>query len=553
MKIKDEIPNIFQLRENFIEKSFWFLYWIDGIYIRDEVKYADFHFINKNSPDDNFHEFQNSKRVIISLKFSLVCFFSIGCVFDEYGRLIHFPEGDNYNSDVITLSENYSLIKEKANIKELVDNIFYPLPSLRLTNEICYFVANVKIKKDWIKVIIPILSVCSYLYFKSEIITELIVSNDLLYFISFHELEKDNKKIGYVEYDNSKILNNEVRSIVPFFFLKDSLGMKSLDLISNNILLGLIQNRMEETDKLIYLNTIMPFSNMVDFELKGKMITINNKKYFFSYAVKNIIIKDDDLFKVDKVMLVPKYNKVKYWENAIKNFRERTKRERRKLNEGYKKLQYVKDYNGIYFPSDFCLKNLPSSFGLYIETQMSDDELIEIHHNLYQNNSRGIALNSNYMNLIYESLINDIRFQKINFIAIDDVIFKRKQTIIFVNELEFNVWVIEIKYKDFYFYLIDFLREHIGVVSSIRGYSRITPLTMKVFLHKIIYNYLRYPNFYMWFKIKQDRSTFIKDFEIDILDSQDYNPLDFYSSDNKAFEKISDIEQKLGIFISKAV
>lgn len=549
MKInEDEIPNIFQLRENFIEKSFWFLNWIDGIYIIDGIKFADFHFINNDTPDDNFNKFENNRRVILSLKFSLTSFFSVGCIFDEYGRLLKFPEGNNYSCDVITLGEDYQLIKEKENIKDLLGNIVYPFPSLSLTSEIYYFTTDVKIKESSVKVIIPLLSVCSYLYFKSEIITELIMSNELSYFVSFKETEKDKIKIGYVEYDNSKILKNEIRSIAPFFFLKDSLGVKSLDLIGSYMLLDLIQNRMEGIDKSIYLNTIIPFPNTVKLELAGKMITIKNEKYFFSYAVKNIIIKDD-LFTVAKVILIPRYNEIRYWEDKIKNFRHRHKIKSRKLYEG----DIIKDYNGVYFPLDFFLKKHSYSFRLDIENQMSDDELIEIHHDFYKNNSRGIALKSNYMNLMYESLINDIRFQKVDIIVFDSLIFKRRQTIIFVNELEFNVWVIEIKYRDFYFYLIDFLRGQIGIVSSVREYSRITPLTMKILLHKIIYNYFRYPDFYFWFKIKQDKSTFIKEYGIDILDSLEYNSQDFYINNNKTYENISDIEQKFDAFIRNAV
>lgn len=547
-----EIPNIFQLKEHFIKKSFWFLYWIDGLYIIDGIKYADFHFINKDTPDDKFNGFQKNCRVTTRLKFSLTSFFSIGCIFDEYGRLVRFPEGSDYNCDVITISEDYDLIKARGNIQELSENVFYPFPSFNLINEIYYFTENVKIKGSNIKVIIPVLSVCNYLYFKSEIITDCILSNELSSFFSFHEIERDNVKTGYFEYDNSKILNDEIQSIAHFFFLKESLGLKSMNLIGNYIILSLIQNKIEKNNKQIHLNTIIPFSNVADYKLRGKIININSKKYFFTYAIEDIILKDN-LFRVDKIILVPRYPEIQYFENTIKYFREKHKRTRRKLYEGYKNLRAVEDYNGVFFPVDFFLKNPPLYFGLNIQTQMTYDELITIHHNLYLNNDKAITLKSNYIYLICESLINDIRFQNVNFIVEENVIFRRKETIIIVNELEFNVWVIEIKYKNFYFYLIDFLRDHIGLVSSKRENSRITPLTMKVFLYKIIYNYFRYPDFYIWFKIKQDKSIFVQDFGIDILDFLEYNPKDAYCDNNKVDERVSFIEQKLDDFLKKAV
>ncbi|TEB41516.1 hypothetical protein D0809_25130, partial [Flavobacterium circumlabens] len=183
---------------------YWFLNWIGGVYIVDDIKYADFYFINKDTPDDKFNEFQKKCQVTVQLKFSFTSYFSIGCIFDEYGRLLYFPEGINYDCDIIEINQDYDLRLIKGKIQCLNENLVYPFPSYKLTNELEYFTTNIDVSGSTTKIIIPVLAMCSYLYFKSVNLTEYIISNEWVSVFSFREVERGNTKTGYFEYDNSK-------------------------------------------------------------------------------------------------------------------------------------------------------------------------------------------------------------------------------------------------------------------------------------------------------------------------------------------------------------
>jgi hypothetical protein len=548
MKINDdEIPNIFQLKVKSKKNTFWFLNWIDGVCIIDEIKYADFHFINKKTPDDKFNKFQQSCKVIVKLEFSLTSFFSIGCIFDECGRLLYFPEGINYDCDVINIDKDNHLKLAKGEMQNINENLFYPFPSHTLIDELYYYTTTINVKNSNIKIIIPVLAICNYLYFKSVDLTESLMSNDWMNLFSFREVERDNSITGYFEYDNSKILNSEIKSISQFFYLKDSLGLRSINLIGNHLKRELIENKSKNIQKNIYLKTVIPFSAEANFKLRGKIINHKSQNYFFAYVVENIDL-NSDLFTIDKLILVPRFPEIQYLENRIKYLREKQKRHKRKL---YKDLIEVKNYNGTFSPMDFFLKNSCLDFGLNVTTQMSDDELITIHKKLYLNNDKVINLKSNYLFLICESLINELSYLQINFVAINHIIINKKETIIVVNGLNFSVVIIEINYQNNFFYLIDFLRNYIGLISCEREHSKITPLTLKIFIHKIIYEYFRLPDFYIWFKIKEDKSIFIQDFGIDVLDYIGYEPKNIYSNDNKVCSKVSDIKQKIDKLIKK--
>ncbi|MFH6957325.1 hypothetical protein ACHRV1_07960 [Flavobacterium aquidurense] len=540
----DEIPNIFQLKETFIKDSFWFLNWIDGVYVVDDIKYVDFHFINKDTPDDKFSEFQKNCQVTVQLKFSLTSFFSIGCVFDEYGRLLYFPEGINYDCDLIDINKDYALRLVKGKIQCINENLVYPFPSDELTNELEYFTTNINVNGSTIKIIIPVLAMCSYLYFKSEDLTEYIISNEWSSVFSFREVERDNIKTGYFEYDNSKILNSEIKSISQFFFLKDSLGLKSIILIGNHLRMSLIKNKLKEGKKSVYLSTVIPFSYGANFKLRGKIINHEGQIHFFTYAIEDITV-ENNLFTVDRVILVPRFPNIQHLEDKIKHLREVRKRQNRKRFEGYKGLRDVKNYNGTYFPTDFFLKKSPLFFNLSIITQMSDEELITIHQNLYSNRNKANTYKSDYIFLICKELIHKLKSPYINFIAIDQLLFDRKETVIVVNDLKFNVLIVEISYQNNYFYLIDFLRDYFGLVSSEKQNSKITPLTLKIFLHKIIYEYFRLPDFLLWYALKKDRAFFIENFGIDVLDYLGYNPMNIYCNDNEVDKKVADIKKLL--------
>lgn len=540
----DEIPNIFQLKETFIKDSFWFLNWIDGVYVVDDIKYVDFHFINKDTPDDKFSEFQKNCQVTVQLKFSLTSFFSIGCVFDEYGRLLYFPEGINYDCDLIDINKDYALRLVKGKIQCINENLVYPFPSDELTNELEYFTTNINVNGSTIKIIIPVLAMCSYLYFKSEDLTEYIISNEWSSVFSFREVERDNIKTGYFEYDNSKILNSEIKSISQFFFLKDSLGLKSINLIGNHLRMSLIKNKLKEGKKSVYLSTVIPFSYGANFKLRGKIINHEGQIHFFTYAIEDITV-ENNLFTVDRVILVPRFPNIQHLEDKIKHLREVRKRQNRKRFEGYKGLRDVKNYNGTYFPTDFFLKKSPLFFNLSIITQMSDEELITIHQNLYSNRNKANTYKSDYIFLICKELIHKLKSPYINFIAIDQLLFDRKETVIVVNDLKFNVLIVEISYQNNYFYLIDFLRDYFGLVSSEKQNSKITPLTLKIFLHKIIYEYFRLPDFLLWYALKNDRAFFIENFGIDVLDYLGYNPMNIYCNDNEVDKKVADIKKLL--------
>jgi len=547
----DEIPNIFQLKENFKKNSFWFLNWIGGVYIVDDIKYADFHFINKDTPDDKFNEFQQNCQVIVQLKFSLTSYFSIGCVFDEYGRLLYFPEGINYECDLIDINEDNDLYLVKGEIHGINENVVYPFPSYTITDELEYFTANINVRNSNVKVILPVLAMCNYLYFKSVDLTEYIISNEWASVFSFREVERDNIKTGYFEYDNSKILNGEIKSISQFFFLKDSLGLKSINLIGTHLIKKLIHNRLENINKSIYLSTVIPFSNGANFKLKGKIINHKNQNYFFTYAVENIALKNN-LFSVDKVILVPRFSEIQYLEDKLKLIREVHKRRNRKLYEGYSTLREVANYNGANFPTDFFLKKSPLLFDLSIITQMSDDELKIIHKKLYSNNSTANTLKSDYIFLICEELISNLTSNYVNFIAIDQVFYNRKETVIIVNDLKFKVLIIEISYQNNYFYLVDFFIDYLGLISCENQNSKITPLTLKIFLHKVIYEYFRLPNFFLWYALKENKFFFIENFGIDVLDYLRYDAGDIYCNDNKVNKKVTDIKLLLEKFRKKA-
>lgn len=507
----NRIPNISGLKKNYQKDSFWFLSWIGGVFFYEGKKFVDFYFINIDFPSQNCSKKNEDVTIAVSCEFYFTTYYTVGCVFDSEGKLRSFPGQSEYHCDIVNIDYNDQLNYKKEKIGNLPCDRSYPIPKAEFDYDLEYLSSEKIIDNRKLKILINPILICNYLYFKSEYLTDILISQDWTSYFVCEETTKENKVVGTLVYDNYKISKEEAYCLAPFFFMEEDTGVKSINLISSHLTKEFIKNKSQQVKKRIYIKTTFPFSSKVQMQLLGRRFIFSNEEYFLCYKINELVLSEKKIFSVDTLNLIPKFPN--FSESSLINKRKGILYQKKLKCDYYQSDKY---YNGILFPFDYFYQK---SQNFTLRKILDKVEVSEIHRKFQLQNQFNTL---NYIDFILKTIEDKLTEKYLCAAGINKIHIGEKETKIVLHGFDFRFTIFEINIGNNFFYLINF-NGQIGLISEEKNREKIMPLILKLFSEKIINDYLIYADFLFWFQVKSDQLIFNKDFGIQIHNCIDCN------------------------------
>lgn len=503
-----KLPIIYQLQRYQLVGKYWFLYWLGKIEYFQGKFYINYYFINKKTPDDFFENDYTGEKTIVKLEASLISLIKVGTIFDFNGLFICNSEDYITKSGMINVSFKSNKRPIKSQLRFNFKEELFPTVTDNDLEGFAYFEKKIIKNRNEYKVIIPIHVMCSYLYFRCRFITEEILCSSIFSLFdldSFTVKEINGLKIGVLLYDNLKALPQEIYSISQFLFIKDCMGVKSINIISSylqNIYSLIEENKVKEA----YSVTEFPFLANIDIDLRGKFINDGTKKYFLAYEVKEINFREN-IFTIDHLILKPKYEN--YNANLL------AKRSFCKLNSNLKLSQK----ENIRMVS----KKYPLDLGLEIDIykmQINKNQELEliIINDRFRNRKflikRPIDTSYYYSFLTY--MLIGKKFN-VEFKYLNNIQLKSSGTKIKISGKSYKILILEIIYKKGFFYKIELGGYFTLTICKEPTLSKLVDIELKILIEKIINDFSFENGFYREIN-ERDVEHYRRSYNINICD-----------------------------------
>lgn len=508
-----KIPILHQLQGHQLRGQYWFLYWIGRIVYKSGIYYANFHFLNKSTPDNFFRNIYKAKKFTVELEASLISLLDIGAIFDLNGIYVCKSEDYLTKSGIISIS----LEPTDRPINSSINFGLRKYCELLSDNDLkgsAYFEKTIIKNGTKCTVIIPNYVICSYLYFRNRFITNEILSSTIFSLFdleSFILNEDQGFKTGTLLYDNRKVLPQEIQSIAQFLFINNNLGFKSINFISSHLQQMFSTSKERECDGA-YIMTDLPFPTKIDMELTGQFVYDEAQSYFIAYEVKNIHF-EENIFSIDKLVLEPKYkNENNYSSLSLK-------RSYVKLNFNEKLGISQKDNTASIrrkYSLDFGLKTY---INWYPNKENREPELITFYSRFKRENDFSIKFPEDiysYNKEFIQEIRLDRRF-KIKYMYLNNLKLNYGCTQITIDGNFYKMLVLEIIFKRNYFYKIELTNYFTVTLCKEQKSTKITEIDLKIIIEKII-NDFSFENGYYRKATKRDIEDYRRKFNINICD-----------------------------------
>ncbi|MFK7114667.1 hypothetical protein V3468_09485 [Flavobacterium oreochromis] len=488
---------------------YWYLYWIEKIGFGNKIANIKLNFINTNTPDNLYKGFNLCRkfRQTVVRPIEILSYVEAGIIYDTHtGNYIFQSEYfiKDWNISVY-FPANYKKTNEPFTF---LNSKYSPLNNDDNLNGLSYYLFNLKDNK----VIITDYVISKYFSMKSSKFISKLISNGINELFDLKnikiEKDKDGNKIGFLRYNNNLLGYRDVKSIAYLFFIKDNAGIKYLKSFETNILSYFINNKDNDVElkEGVYLDTTLPFSQDIHFEIQGKRFQVE-KDYFF-IAEKIVSHKiDSNMFIVDEIKIEEIYPK-----NSTKD---RDELEEIKVNRPSQpkenELEITNDNSGnlqANIKDNFIPLTNPFGFNLPTNKNKRNSQQNAYNVTNVRSNTELIGetillqdTDDDFANLRNNIIEDYLEVKKVNKFELMDLvseILKRYNVKIEYNYLNksiltsnvynfdgFKVMIIPLCYEDNYFYIIDFEKSSGGFIRS-NLMTRIDPFTLELFIKQCL-------------------------------------------------------------------
>lgn len=533
---------------NFNQKAlgkYWYLCWVGKIRHKNDNFLALLHFVNSNKGNDHVNDINSSYRCVIEVSIGVLYLLPIGTIYNADGS-IHKTLSDydkkyytkvsavaNYNPT----TENFSFLK--SSYSHLTDKIdFEGLRYFKFINRKSD--KNNPDKVIRVHVILPIQTLCNYLFFKSSNIINRLLNEDLgqcFMLKSKKIIHKEDKKIGFVIYDNKKLNYSEAKALAPFLFMRNNSGIKSITALETNLKHFFYSNKndISKFKKGTYLYTELPFNHQTFFKLQGKEFNDNGKHYFMAYRIIGHEFRGKNIFDVDEVLLEKLYpqNNLKnqnssqntvitgttpvLLENLEISITNTSGNNSIPIHQEiietdsffdfdipiYEVIKDVndKDYDATLIPNDMDIEG--ATLAPYISD--SDSEFIRVNYNSSLKEVNRFEFIKQTVNILHLNYGVEFKFKTMNKVISSSLTYN------FIKlERSHQVMVVELLFENKYFYLVEFEMGHTGFIHDNR-FDSIIPFRLEMFVVDCLTHYTELEkNQRFWTVLKEKTVLFLK-------------------------------------------
>lgn len=484
--------------------QFWFLNKIKGVRYNNGKYFSDFHFINKSTADDIFHE-EDGDEIVISLSVAFYTFFNVGCIFSRDGYLLaRAPYTFKTNQNTSTLSiENFpEAAFLNAEECENSNTNFFPFDIV----DCKHYIFDLKIDERLTKVLIPERVICSYIFFRNLFVTKKILDDSLLDCFdlsNFDSVKLDNDQEALrIFYNNRKILPQEAYLVAQFFNIRN--GTKSINSISGNLVKSFTE--LKDHDQYPSIRADLDFMKDIEIEVTGKSFENKSETFFYVYEVTTLICSADKLSKYDNILLTPIFKDNNYRKLLLHRSLE---------NQSINTLRYTEKKFSIY---DSLRPVFYTGTDVYVmEYNTSDSDKCVLLKDFYsfhiKNKSKAIKTSALSTSLLRNFKKLGLKASILHYNSLDKIISRLK-----VANSEYSAIIFDLEYMSQKFYYVELSYDFILLMYN-EAFKEILLIDLILVLENIIHNFSLENNRFRSFQ-KFDTNRYYLKFGITVL-SQD--------------------------------
>lgn len=469
--MKEKYPIIKQLDASEYPGTYhWCLRWIGGHFVRDEIIFNVFYFELVSEKN------KGQERIIreIELESYNTAFFEIGSVFNRYGCLIVGPSNSDFSQITVRLESGQMPVSGL----NFCGSANFPIPR-EAGIGFSYFEAVTDVGGRTVKVIIPVLAVCKYLYYSSSFIVEYILAGRIS-----EVIEKKNENVIVV--DNKKAVFNEIIGIIPYMFGYKNIGIKSLNMISSGFKAKLINN--PDQNPTYYLHTSLPFHKPVDLSIIGNFCYVNDEQVFFAYSLTDVKYNVTEYMLFDK-KVIP-FSTIQNRDLEFLTSEIRRKRTDTSINYrgNEKQVGTGRFYNGRLHPSmNYIIRKESVHYNGEIEWPRNPSKIrlknLASYANRIRNNARYRAntkIVGNYLGSIIGNLSG---MYKTEYHTLNGMAERSRKNVLSINNIDVEITISSINKDDCYFYLVHIGFEFLFLMAYKNSYSKISDIELELIIN----------------------------------------------------------------------
>jgi hypothetical protein len=525
---------------------YWYLSWIEKATIyKGNISRIKIHFINTLECKDYMRELDKSHSAVLELDVRVLMFLTIGSIYDVVDQCIvrHVDYATTIKDMKVSVVGDYRPTDMAMNLE---DYRYTPFSNrIDFSNLSYYSFSGVSTEGNYrfdnIKVILPVTTLCQYLFFHSTNIVFSLLNYrlDQLFLLDEKKiLIIDDCNVGYVRYNNKILSKSDAKVLAPFLFIKNDKGIISLNGISNNLSSYFYNNRYnkQKFNKGSYITTSWPFPVNSSFNISGKDFWTYTRHgeeldrkdvYFLAYEILNHSLHESVL-NVDQIRVEGVYEKSNKKSDT-------TKREGVRIRQGkYPEIDgNMVDVNNApnnnALPVQFNVNQKTSlfSFEIPIDILIRDESDPDFNVNLLLtekelssatlDNFNSDSLADHYP--VEGRVVPNKSISRFDFIKMTVLELGRRGIDCSFNCLDksigfemkyhfsdYDVMVVELNFKSYYFYLIEFEFGSTGFIHGI-NYEQIPGRAIELFIDFCLESLTsRKKNESFWSLVKRMRS-----------------------------------------------
>lgn len=539
--------------------DYWFLNWVGYTKRNTDHFTIDLYFVNTSTPSDRVGNFLLESQVIINKPSSVLYHFTIGCIFNRAGKLILHPKeyAKKYTA-ILKLAPNFLPTKKQLPFGK---GCHFPIPEDK--KNFVYYKIYQKNQFGPSIVILPIHTICNFLYFGSSELIKILMEDRLSEIVDLNSKKQGNDEDGWkglLYYDNLKISKEEIKKLAPLLFIKNGLGVVALRKIGSLLLKGLLK---EKSKFKSYIDTTLPFHGC-ELTLHGKYINYNGSKYFIVYEINNITINKKENYVVDSIEIKPKFpnESTEDRNNHVPKKGDKKRGENvdieliisseNPIGDSFNPIENIKTDENI-FDSD-----IPIEF----ETRLDQDETYDVNTSVIPTHMEEITLELEkiekeskalrsklikeklvfnrfeYLHLLCEILDKEYGVSK-SFVEFANYIDQKRTSYFLYNGKSYELIVVKIKHEARVFYLVEFQKGLTGIIHDIH-HNDIDLVRLDLLIREVVKDEME------WSLIFRQSKRYLRKYGIQIIqpvrhqvkNMKDYDAITFHAAE-KIYSKIA--------------
>lgn len=558
--------------------DYWFLSWKGKYYPKEGVLNRNLYFVNTFDFSDKTSCMNFAETYSISIPFNNDLFFSVGEIYNKKG-VMKKGVGDYTKKLKI---KNGVLPFYKTTSKSVGIDVNYckgyPFPKNDELHGLNYFHLNIferdftKSQKETkeIKCILPADILCHFLFFKSNNLLNILLMNRLADFVPIDRIkiyQEEDIIIGELAYDNTKLKKRDVEYLAPYFFFKNSRGIKSMYSIGSNLINDLIvkNNNDEEVKSSIKID--LPFDCKSKMTLQGKEFFDSGSdcNYFVVYNILKLELEDTKQLIVDRIRVVPMHpnDSTKDRKNHKPIVIERNQADRGNDNLDIN-IDNIPGNSAFPVGEERIDKVILSElFNIPIEHSKREKQLnaYQVKTNIFKkeidsittclddfdSNSKAMRTNFSEITLTinrYDYIVRAIEKLKENiiveakYLSLNRELSKMKTIYLFYAGRAYEVMIVQLLYEGRYYYIVEFDKGYTGLISN-KNYLNITVDKLILLLREFMVRKIK------WSEFHESSDDFLKQHDIIVFEPIEHQKNKFKSIDDLIKHASGKIEQKI--------